>query len=299
MMAADTSHPVGPGNPADDEPPRKESTVRIVKSELMQGLADDPVERYQHHFIHTIERHLDPFDRPVTALDLACGTGASTLALFQRLPPGSRVVGISEERTELKLFHEQLSRQQRRVVFPRKEKRDRMPFAANVFDVAWAALSREQLRPTRPTVRAALRVLRPGGLLLLAVPLRDAFGKLLKAIGPGLTGHEDNPAFGALMAEPPDLMGADAWYADMQRCGAVEVEVHTDTIETRLTLPLSRQALFTRHLLPVWLGADDTLQAHALRLLDETVKDPLTVEVRIGCIRGRRGMSDIEDSLTP
>ena len=280
----------------DSAPPRKETTARVVRAGPLQDLSDDPVERYQHHFILLIERNFDAFDRPVTALDLACGVGTSTLTLVRKLPPGSRVVAISEDRAEVKIFHEQLTKEQRRFIFPRKEKRERLPFAPGIFDVTWATLAHERLRPPRPMVRAALRVLRPGGLLLLTAPLRATFGELVKALGPSLTGHESHPAFAALIAEPPDLLGGDAWLADMKRCGAIDVEVKSETIEMTLTPPLSRQPVFTQNLLPIWIGNNEVLLAQALRLLDETVKAPLNTTVHIGCIRGRRGTSDIEDS---
>lgn len=268
-------------------------TARIVRAGPLQELSDDPIDRYSHHFIHVIERHLDAFERPVTALDLAAGTGMPSLSLLPKLPEGSRIIALSEDRAELKLFHEQVPRALAQSIYPRKEKRDHLPFAQGVFDVAWAALTREQFPTARLFFGPALRVLRKDAALLLATPLRPTFAELVTAIGPSLVGHEDDPAFAALVAAPPELLAAPSWAAELSRCGAVAVEVTEDSIETQLSPPLSRQPLFTRHLLPVWLGGNAALQEQALCLLDLTVREPIRALIHIGCIRGRRGPDPI------
>ncbi len=281
---------------AAPEPPRIEGTVRVVRSGLLADLSEDPVERYQHHFVHIVERNLDRYEQPINALDLSCGTGGSTLTIHRRLPKGSRIVALSEDRAQLRVFHEQLSRELRRVVFPRKHLRTRLPFAPGVFDLVWAALAREQLQPARPVIRAALRVLRPGGLLLIAAPLRATFAELATALGPSLKGHEHDPVFHALIEQPPELVDADSWREDMIKSGAVEAEVRRDTIELTLSPPLSNQRLFAEQLLPLWLGKNTELKETALKLLDVTVKNPITVPMHVGCVRGRRGASDLEAS---
>ena len=282
---------------SEEVPQRQEITVRVVKSGR-HIFSENPVDRYQHHFIHLIGRHLEVRDGPMLALDLACGVGLSTLALFERLPPGSRVVAISDDRVDLKRFHEQLTSDQRKTIFPRKEKRDRLPFAVNLFDVVWAALPSEPLRPLRPILRQALRVLRPGGQLIITAPLRRTFLGLANAIGPSLEGHKDDAAFQALLSEPPELISSDDWIANIQRCGAIEAEIHHNSVEINTALPLSSQPLFSGFLLPLWLGDDLTLQAQALRLLDVAVKKPLVVTIHIGCVTARRGLSEIEDETS-
>ena len=67
-----------------------------------------------------------------------------------------------------------------------KEHRDRLPFANGVFDLVWATLPREQLKPARGVLRQALRVLRPGGQLLITAPLVATFAELCAAMSPAL-----------------------------------------------------------------------------------------------------------------
>ena len=45
----------------------------------------------------------------------------------------------------------------------------------------------------------------------------------------------------------------------------------------------------------VYGGVGIERQAKALRLLDETVVDPLGVTIHVGCILARRGLSELED----
>ena len=101
-----------------------------------------------------------------------------------------------------------------------------------------------------------------------------------------------------LVTAPSELADAETWSADLRRSGAVEVEVRSNTIETTLAPPLSQDPLFTRYLLPLWVGKEAAMQAKALRLLDEIVTAAIKATVHIGCVRGRRGVNDIEDSTS-
>lgn len=283
---------------SDDGPFPRETTLRVVKSGALADLSEDPVDRYQHHFIHLIERNLETTGTSMLALDLACGVGMSALTLFAKLPQGSRLIAISDERPELKIFHEQISPAQRRQIFIRKEKADRLPFAVNLFDVVWAALPSQPLQPLRPILRQALRVLRPGGQLLLAVPLRATFAELARAIGTSLEPYKRDESYAALLSQPPQLLGEDGWRENLQRCGAIEIDVLRDTVQITIMPPLSSQPLFSRFLLPLWLGDDLTLQAKAQQLLDRAVTTGLDVTLHVACVRARRGLSEIENSRT-
>ncbi len=275
--------------------PIRETTMRVVRTPAMQSLADDPVDLYHHHFTHLIERQLRPGSGPQTALDLACGAGGAPLALLARLPPGSRVIALSTDRAELRRFHDQLSPDLRRRVFPRKERSDRLPFAGGVFDLCWATLPLAQLKPLRAVLRQALRVLRPGGQLLITAPLVATFAELCAAMSGALQAHHADPAFAPLMTQPPDLLTPEAWVDTLSRCGAIEPEIKADTIEVQLALPVSGQPLFTRVLLPLWVGGDEAVQQQARRLLDLALTTPISVVVHIGCIMARRGLAEIQD----
>ncbi len=251
----------------------------------------DSLLAYQSHFVALLARHLRVTSHPIHALDLACGAGLPTLTLIEHLPAGSRVIALGDDRSDLKLFHDELSAEQKRVIFPRKERRDRLPFAAGVFNLVWAALPSRPLDPLRAVLRQALRVLRPGGQLLISAPLRATFAELANAIGSSIRGHRDHEAYSSLLSEPPQLLGSDDWRQALGRSGAVEVEITRDTVGLVIATPLSGQPVFSQCLLPLWLGDDPTHQAKALRLLDQAVTEPLEVTIHTGCIRASRGFT--------
>jgi SAM-dependent methyltransferase len=271
--------------------PPKDSTVRIVKSGAFLGLSEDPVERYQYHFAQLIERSLKVVERPMTALDFACGTGLPSLTLIAHLPAESRIIALSDSRADLQTFHHHIPATRRPYIFPRKERRDHLPFASGVFDVAWAALSGEELQPLGTILSQVLRVLRPGAQLLISAPLRATFAELANAISPSLAGYQNHPAFAALLSQPPHLLGSQDWLSALQRCGAMEINIERARLELAIAPPLSSQPLFVRHLLPLWLGDDPALQAEAVSLLDQTVHETLDVTIHVGCLASRRGLS--------
>lgn len=282
--------------PSELKPPsprRPERTLRIVLSE---GEAkDEGVARYCAAFTTLLERHLEVPTRPVQALDLACGPGTATLPLCRKLPSGSRVVALSADRVELHRLHDSIPPELAGAIYPRKERRDRLPFALGVFDLVWASLAGERLEPFRPILRQALRVLRPGGQLLVATPLKSTFVELARAIGPFLTAHRDSASFQVLMSESL-LLDAEGWSTSLRRSGAVDVAVDEETLELTIPPPLSSQLLFVRYLMPLWVGEDPATQTDALALLDQAVLQPLSVRVRLACVRGRRGQSEVEES---
>jgi SAM-dependent methyltransferase len=283
-------------DPSPEENDEQETTARVVKPGALRLASEDAVERYEYHFVHLIGRHLALSDHPGLALDLACGNGFSTLTLAPQLPHGSRVIAIGDDRAELKLFHEQIDRSRSDCLFPRKERTDRLPFAAGVFDTVWAALSNKRLDPLKPSLRQALRVLKPNGTLLIAAPLRDTFVHLASRIGNMLNAEGRAEEFRELMTDPPDLLTLDDWQETLTKCGATRVEGHRESISVSVTPPLSSHRLFTQYLLPLGLGDDPTLQAHALRLFDQYLTEPAEIDVYIGCVTGVRGHADIEES---
>ncbi|MBI3180515.1 MAG: methyltransferase domain-containing protein [Deltaproteobacteria bacterium] len=253
----------------------------------------DALAYYEQQFTDRIAAALTPPAQPVVALDLTAGHGASTLALLPRLPQGSRVVALSEDRAVLRVFHERLDPALARVVFPRKEQRARLPFARNVFAVAWASLATDHFEDIRATLRQALRVLQPGGLLVVAAPLADTLLDLVNTISERM--RADTQTMRALLARTVAL-DLEAWRHTLERCGAIEVVAKASTFPLTLEPPLSSQPVLAQHLLPLWVGDDVAQQAKLLRLLDTHIDTPVPLTVHVGVLSGRRGMVDIDDS---
>jgi len=106
-----------------------------------------------------LEHHVPPEpERP--GLDIGCGTGSN----FELLAPWGRFVGTE---VEAELWSEGRPRPPRPVLLARGEA---LPFAAGAFGVCTFFDVLEHIEDEDCFLREVRRVLRPGGLVLLAVP---------------------------------------------------------------------------------------------------------------------------------
>jgi tocopherol O-methyltransferase len=106
-------------------------------------------------------------DQPHRILDVGCGIGGSSLVLADRY--GAAVTGIT-----LSPVQRQRAGERARQA-PSGERVDfvvgdamAMPFAADQFDLVWSLESGEHMPDKRRFLQECLRVLRPGGRLVLA-----------------------------------------------------------------------------------------------------------------------------------
>ncbi|WP_409469156.1 methyltransferase domain-containing protein [Streptomyces sp. HC307] len=119
----------------------------------------------------SVKRELDDMLRVTTGshvLDVGCGTGADVRAIARRVGPGGRVVGIDSS--------EQLIAQATpagpgaaEVEFLHGEAGS-LPFAADTFDAARAERVIEHVPDPAAAVAEMLRVVKPGGQVLITDP---------------------------------------------------------------------------------------------------------------------------------
>lgn len=252
---------------------------------------------YEALYAEALAAGLEQVDRPVSALDLTAGRGHAALRLFSLLPAGSRLVAISADRAARHALHERLDAQLRRSIFPRKESTQRLPFAPGVFDIVWASLASEPLAQPRAALRQALRVLRPGGQLLLAVPLRDTLIDLLACLstfqlGSRPSAEQTRPKIN-LGVHDTGLVELAAWEELLRRAGATDLQATKHRFEVPIEPPPSRSPLFAQHLLPVWLGNDPQAQRPVAEMLDAAINAPFVLPFTIAAIRARRGSAEL------
>lgn len=257
--------------------------------ELARSFNEDVVERYGRRFVEFLVESIEIPSHPLRALDLACGTGYGTLPILAALPEGSTVVALSDDRFRLKEFHKVLSAQLRRKIFPRKENLQRLPFAKATFDLVWACYPTRLPENIKPILLQALRVLRPGGQLLLCVPLRSSFIELMQALG-STSSTDSSHTIQRMVADTAHLNDADEWSKLLIQCGGTTVRVERTRVEIKVEPPASKDRLITQHLRTMWLGGSGTTEIEPL--LDAAIEEPLSVTVHVGCVSAQRGALD-------
>lgn len=117
--------------------------------------------------------------KPQRVLEIGCGTGLVMSAIASRLDPGGRVCGIDVvpamlEQCQLTAKKFELEDRLEFLQAPA----ERIPYPANSFDVVYSSLCFHHFK-TRQALSEQLRVLRPGGrLIVFDIGALDAFRTL-------------------------------------------------------------------------------------------------------------------------
>jgi len=250
-----------------------------------------PLSAYAELFVDQLAQQLERAPKPLIALDFACGRGISTRALHRKLPPGSRVVAIDQDRGELNIFHQELDDSLRSSIFIRKDSAPRLPFAESAFDLAWASLATSRLQDEpKQVLRQVVRSLRPPGQVLLATPLRETVVELRSAITPVIQ-SEDHSAVRALLQEDTQLASSGEWQEAFSKAGAADVGAARATFVLRIEKPVAQHPIFAQYVLPMWLYESNPYRKQVLAQLDARLEAPLDIRVHVACIYGRRGRS--------
>lgn len=117
---------------------------------------------------------------PVQMLDVGCGIGGSVRHVAKRWPITSQVTGITISKEQVKRANELTQAQGvKNAIFMECDALD-MGFDDNTFDAIWAIESEMHMPDKNKFVQEVTRVLKPGGMLVLACwNVRDTRGKPL------------------------------------------------------------------------------------------------------------------------
>ena len=171
--------------------------------------------------------------RPQAVLDIACGTGDFSLAIARRMHPDSRITGLDLSEGMLAVMREKVAKAglSERVSCLQGDCEE-MPFADGSFDVATIAFGIRNFEHRDAALREILRVLRPGGRLVileLSVPenklLRWGYNLYFMHFVPWIGGlvSGDKAAYKYLPASVQRFPGRREWTATMARCGYADV----------------------------------------------------------------------------
>jgi len=177
-------------------------------------------------------------------LDIACGTGDFSLAIARRMHPGSHVTGLDLSAGMLAVMQDKVEKAglAERISCLQGDSED-LPFPDGSFDVVTIAFGIRNFEHREAALREILRVLRPGGRLVileLSVPenrlLRGCYNLYFMHFVPWIGGlvSGDKAAYRSPPASVQQFPGRREWTATMERCG------YTDVRHKAFTLGLCR-----------------------------------------------------------
>lgn len=171
---------------------------------------------------------VDP-SAPQQILDIACGTGDYSIAIARRAHPDTVVTGVDLTEAMLQVMRSKVEKAglAGRIV-AEQGNAEAMRFADNRFDRATIAFGIRNFEHREQALREILRVLKPGGRLVileLSVPTNPLlrwcynlyFTRLLPAIGGMVSG--DKAAYRYLPASVLSFPNKREWMETMRRCG--------------------------------------------------------------------------------
>ena len=171
---------------------------------------------------------VDP-SAPQQILDIACGTGDYSIAIARRAHPDTVVTGVDLTEAMLQVMRSKVEKAglAGRIV-AEQGNAEAMRFADNRFDRATIAFGIRNFEHREQALREILRVLKPGGRLVileLSVPSNPLlrwcynlyFTRLLPAIGGMVSG--DKAAYRYLPASVLSFPNKREWMETMRRCG--------------------------------------------------------------------------------
>ena len=138
-------------------------------------------------------------DRPLNVLDVACGTGDFTIAIAQKLTPGSEVIGIDISEGMIAVGREKISDAGVNAVMSIADC-EALPYSDGTFDRISVGFGVRNFEHLELGLREMHRVLTPGGKLVileLSIPSNPVvrwcynlyFLKILPAVGGYISGN--------------------------------------------------------------------------------------------------------------
>jgi demethylmenaquinone methyltransferase/2-methoxy-6-polyprenyl-1,4-benzoquinol methylase len=109
-----------------------------------------------------------------TVLDLACGTGLNFSHVIERIGPTGRLVGLDFTRPMLKRARRRIARNEWSNVTLLEGDATHLPLAGESFDRIICSYAMAIIPDYRTAIAEAVRVLRPGGRLVLLEPKRGS-----------------------------------------------------------------------------------------------------------------------------
>jgi ubiquinone/menaquinone biosynthesis C-methylase UbiE len=187
---------------------REDKLARVYDDEIL------PV--WSQRFGRMILRGLE-LPSKAMVLDVACATGYPGLEIARKMDEQSRLVAIDSSSSLLDVARRKAGELAGRRVFFRTERAyPKLPFAADVFDVVICNLGIAELPSPSRALRDFTRVAKPGGRVIVTLPLAGSWQEFHDIFREVLVKHDKHPMIerlDKLVHAVPDVSVAEGWLA--------------------------------------------------------------------------------------
>jgi ubiquinone/menaquinone biosynthesis C-methylase UbiE len=271
---------------------------RTHKHEKLARIYDDEIlPIWSHRFGRMMLRGLD-FPPKAMVLDVACGTGYPTQEILRKLDEQGRLVAIDSSSAMLDVARKKLGASGGKRLFFRTENAfPRLSFANDVYDAVLCNLGLTEAPDPKAALRDFARVAKPGGQVVVTLPLKGTWGEFYDIYREVLVKHDKHETLNRLEAhlrQYPDAAEAERW---LEQAGLGDTRV--DVEEFSLLFRSSREFFFAPVIeygpLSEWkalAGKGQELQDvfwYIKQAIDAYFGDrAFQITVKAGCLRGKK-----------
>jgi ubiquinone/menaquinone biosynthesis C-methylase UbiE len=167
--------------------------------------------------------------RPRAAvLEVGCAAGALTVKIAERLDAAGRVVALEGSTALLELARARVRAAAavgRRAFFRNHPQGTKLPFAEETFETVLCTFDLSEVEDPEATLADLARVLRPGGQIVIATPLRGTWTEFLDLFREVLVQAERLKAIDALASYIERMPEADGLARHLEALGMTGVDV--------------------------------------------------------------------------
>jgi ubiquinone/menaquinone biosynthesis C-methylase UbiE len=278
---------------------RQEKLARIYDDEIL------PI--WSQRFGRMMLRGLD-IPPKAMVLDVGCGTGYPSLEVIRKMDDQGRLIAIDSSSTMLDVARKKAGELSgKRVFFRTESAHPRLPFTNDVYDLVLCNLGITELPGPRAALKEFARVAKPGGKVIVTLPLAGTWAEFHDIYREVLVKHDKHEMLERLdrhVASFPDGDEVERWLAS---AGLVDTQV--DVEEFSLLFRSSREFFFAPVIeygpLPKWkeiAGRGQELQDvfwYIKQAIDAYFGGrAFQLTVKAGCLRGVKRLQVPDEAET-
>jgi ubiquinone/menaquinone biosynthesis C-methylase UbiE len=285
----------------------RKRTPRVDK--LAQIYDDEVLPIWSMRFGRMLLRKIETPPAKSMILDVGCGTGYPALEILRKLDDQSRIIAIDCASEMLNVARKKAGDLSGKRIFFRTETIDKkLSFASDVYDLVIANDSVWELDEPKAAIMDFARVCKPGGHVLVTMPLAGSWSEFYDIYREVLVKHDHHEILRKLDEElqrAPDREQAREW---LEEAGLLDVSVEAEEFD--LLFRSAREFFFAPVIeygpLPQWkeiAGKGETMQEifwHIKEAIDAYFGDrAFSVTIKAGCLLGRKPLESERPLVAP